>query len=118
MIRLDVHICDQRRSYVATFEGPQAEDMALAFMATRNSTHAISEDLLTRRFWVSCPYGGDGGHYEYEPLPEADQPYLIDHVRYPRLYATLYPTCEHGMSERGCYGPDHFASEEEIAQGW
>lgn len=118
MIRLDVHVCDQRRSYLVTFEGARAEDMALAFMATRRSTHAIGEDIITERVWVSCPYGGDGGHYEYQALPMDDQPHLIDAGRYPRLYAALYPTCEHGMSESGCYGPSHYVRDDELAMGW
>lgn len=35
-----------------------------------------------------------------------------------RLLAVLYPTCEHGLSESLCYGPAHYASDEEIARGY
>lgn len=37
-IVLDVHVCDQRRSYKATFA---TEDQALAFCRARGATHAI-----------------------------------------------------------------------------
>lgn len=40
MIALEIHICDQRRSYVARFS---AEDQAIAFLAKRSATHAWSE---------------------------------------------------------------------------
>ena len=45
-IILEAHICDQRRSYRVTFEGPQAENMALSFINIRHSTHVIREILL------------------------------------------------------------------------
>lgn len=35
-----------------------------------------------------------------------------------RLLALLYPQCSHGMSLALCYGPAHYATDEEIAQGW
>lgn len=37
---LEIHICDQRRSYLATFT---TQEQAVAFMTSRSSTHAISE---------------------------------------------------------------------------
>lgn len=40
MIALEIHICNQRRSYVAKFS---TEEQALAFVAVRMDTHAIYE---------------------------------------------------------------------------
>lgn len=37
---LEIHICDQRRSYLATFTN---QDQAVAFLTTRTSTHAFHE---------------------------------------------------------------------------
>lgn len=39
-IVLDVHICDQRRSYLARFS---TEAQAIDFMSVRGSTHAVTE---------------------------------------------------------------------------
>ncbi len=114
-IKLEVHICDQRRSYAVTFEGPQAENMALAFMAARRATHVVSE-------WMDYDevdrYDEDGEFRGMTQVPSEGQPHLIDGIAYPRLYAALNPTCEHGMSAWLCYGPAHYASDAEIAMGW
>lgn len=75
-IVLDVHICDQRRSYVATFAN---EQQALDFIASRSSTHAFHE--------IATP---------------------ADIRAWERLYALLYPTCEHGLSADLCGGPMHW----------
>jgi hypothetical protein len=87
-IVLDIHICDQRRSYRTVFAGPDANAMALAFCRSRSATHAFHE-------------------VEAEPLdPTTD------------LYAFLYPVCEHGMPQSSCYGPQHYYfDEEEQARG-
>jgi hypothetical protein len=37
---------------------------------------------------------------------------------YPALVDTLYPTCEHGLSESLCMGPSHYATDEEIMAGY
>lgn len=88
-IALEIHICDQRRSYLVTFEGPRAEDRALAFIDARWTTHAVHE-------------------IEDTPIDE----------RYGRLLDQLYPTCEHGLSASNCYGPQHYYfDEEEQARG-
>lgn len=50
-IALNVHICDQRRSYIVRFDGPHAETNALAFITKRREAkgpngygnHVISE---------------------------------------------------------------------------
>jgi hypothetical protein len=89
-ITLEIHICDQRRSYRVVFTGPDAQAHALAFLDTRSSTHAF---------------------HELESAP-------IDASRFPLLYDYLNPLCEHGMSLSNCYGPQHFYfDEEEQARG-
>lgn len=40
MIALEIHICDQRRSYVARFA---TDAQAVAFVTARRSTHAVYE---------------------------------------------------------------------------
>lgn len=89
-ITLLMHVCAQRRAYRVTFEaGPHAEDLALAFVQARLSTHAVSE-------------------IEEHPIDE----------RYGRLLDELYPTCTHGLDASNCYGPQHYYyDEEEQARG-
>lgn len=98
-ITLDAHHCANRHSYLVHFEGPDAEAMALRFIQERASTHAIDE-----------PYDDD----ERVPAEQRN----VDYLLYPTLYAELHPICEHGMSLNLCYGPAHYASDAEIAQGW
>lgn len=63
---------------------------AITFLEARKSTHNWDEI--------------DGGSV---PAEWAD---LLDY---------LYPTCEHGMSQNSCYGPDHFMSAaQEQAMDW
>lgn len=84
---LEIHICDQRRSYLATFA---TQEQAVEFIARKSSNHAFRE-------------------LDGQPVP-ADWKALLE---------ALHPTCEHGMSESSCYGPDHFMSAaQEQAMGW
>ncbi|MFF4777473.1 hypothetical protein ACFY05_31920 [Microtetraspora fusca] len=76
-ITLEIHICDQRRSYLATFA---TEDQAIAFIERKSATHA------------------------FHTLPE----FPIDD-QYARLWETLDPTCDHGLREALCMGPDHYS---------
>lgn len=80
-------------SYQVVFEGPDAEDRALAYMSTRKVLH-FSEVY--------------------------DRPFSYD--AFPRLSDTLNPTCDHGLSLRNCmdpYGDAHFGTrEQELANGW
>jgi hypothetical protein len=78
-IVLEIHVADQRRSYRATFQGPDAEITALRFIETRWSTHAIHE-------------------LEDQPIPQ----------KYARLLDLLYPLCEHYLSLSNCCGPQHY----------
>lgn len=94
-ITLDVSRCthDAPVSYLVTFQGPDAERWALAYMAARPT-------------------------YHFDQVIEA--PFCS--VAYPTLYATLYPTCDHGMDASLCmdpYGPNHFGTlDQELAHGW
>ena len=90
-IKLEIHKCEQRSSYLVTFDGdgPEVEARALAFIEARWTTHAVHE-------------------VEDEPIAE----------QYGTLLDRLYPTCEHGLSLSNCYGPQHYYfDEEEQARG-
>ena len=90
---LQIHICDQRRSYKATFS---TEAQALAFLAPRSTTHAWEE--------IRHLHGQDAGS-----VP----------ATWTKLLDFLYPTCEHGLSLDLCAGPDHYMSAaQEQAMGW
>lgn len=89
-ITLRIDKCEARSSYRVTFEGRNAESMALTFLAARTSTHAFSE-------------------IEYSPVSPL----------YAKLLAYLYPACEHGLSLSNCCGPQHYYfDEEEQARGY
>lgn len=85
---LEIHICDQRRSYFAQFAN---EQQAIEFYRRKyeSRNHAIFE------------------------IEEAGIP-----ADFGRLHEVLNPTCEHGLSEALCYGPSHYASDEEIRMGY
>lgn len=74
-ITLEAHICDQRRSYRVTFEGPQAEIMAMLFIDARRSTHVIQEVVLFEECWVCAPHGAD--EFYRQDVLAAEQPYAI-----------------------------------------
>jgi hypothetical protein len=52
MITLEVHICDQRRSYIARFS---TEAQALDFVKSRNTTHAFHEVEAEPLGYATCP---------------------------------------------------------------
>lgn len=116
MIALEAHNCKARHSYKVIFEGPNAEDMALAFIDARMATHAFGEWLE----YESVPRVDEwsGEFVGMVDVISDDQPNLVNGNIYPRLYERLHPTCEHGLSADLCYGPAHYASDFEIAQGW
>jgi hypothetical protein len=83
---LDVHICDQRRSYRVTF-APGNDQVAANFVNSRRNYCAIME------------------------LAEMDHDApAVDYNVWPLFYDALYPTCEHGLSLQLCEGPDHYMS--------
>jgi hypothetical protein len=78
VISLEVHGCGATSgsSWTATFDGPDAERWALAYVSARSSTHAFSESRVN---------------------PVA--------ARFAKLLDMLHPTCEHGLSLDLCAGP-------------
>lgn len=89
-ITLEMLACDGSAHWLVTFHGPDAEVAALAYLHTRRATHV--------------PYELAEDSFSY--------------TRFPRLADYLNPTCEHGLSAHLCFGPAHYASDAEIAQGW
>jgi hypothetical protein len=90
-VTLELHHCRNRQSHLVTFEGPDAEAWAVAYLSSRLSTHAVHE-LRTRPF---------------------------SYQRFPKLAELLYPTCGHGMSADLCEGPEHWMTrDQEMARGW
>jgi hypothetical protein len=120
VIKLEAHHCKNGVTYTVTFEGPNAEQMAIDYATARRSTHAISELIIFDQVWECCPYGGDSGRLI--DVPAQDQPHLIDSELYPALWAYLNPICHHGLSEHLCMDPigeHHFGTREwAMAQGW
>jgi hypothetical protein len=102
---LDVHVCAARRSYTATFTGPRADALAVAFIEERSSTHAFA--------FVLCDGCSRDGRCDGTGQCA---PGVLD--AFPATFATLYPTCEHGMGGRLCMGPDHFMSAEQERALW
>jgi len=93
-VALEVHICDQRRSYTAEFA---SGDQAVAFMTRNAANHSITE-------------------MEDRPVAPMYGPVTPDVIR---LLDALYPQCEHGLSLELCYGPQHYPSaDDERAMGW
>lgn len=78
---LDVHICDQRRSYRATFATDEA---AADFIARKRSTCAME---------IVNDEDGEG-----DAIAAA----------FPKALDVLFPTCEHGLSQSLCFGPGHY----------
>lgn len=79
------------RTYLATFEGPDADTRAAAYITARSHSHSFAE-MPTRPFSANA---------------------------FPKVTALLYPTCDHGMSADNCHGFDHFMSrDQEIALGF
>jgi len=90
---ITLEVWDSTLSYRVVFEGADAEEWALAYMAARPSLH-------------------------FTEAPEAP-----NHLpAFPGLAAKLYPTCHHGLALDLCmdpYGENHFGTrEQELAQGW
>lgn len=89
-ITLNVHICNQRRSYEVKFFGEAAEDAALAF--------------ITKRYEAKGP--NDYGNHVISELQEAPVG-----SEFGRLLDLLHPLCEHGMSADLCAGPNHYPAD-------
>lgn len=87
-ITLCVDIIDQRRAYLVTFQGDQAERRALDFITRKqaDSNHVVSE-------------------LHDHPI----------HQVHALLIRHLYPQCQHGLSLDLCYGPGHYAPDHAFA---
>lgn len=82
-LTMEAHICDQRRSYVVSWQGTDAD------VDTR------AAEWMKER----------GMRYAFLDIEE----YPVNWTRFPKVYAYLYPTCDHGLSLAGCYDPiNHF----------
>jgi hypothetical protein len=79
-ITLEMQVCETNQWYVVTFEGPNAERMALDFIGKRIMTHLV---------------------HEVDKTP-------VDYQQYPLLAERLFPDCEHGLSLALCSGPNHY----------
>lgn len=56
-------------------------------------------------------FGGGYAWFALEDSPVPDQ--------WDALYHLLFPTCDHGLSEDLCWGPNHYpTADEERAMGW
>lgn len=91
-ITVEIHNCERRRSYMATFTGPRADDIAADFLTERAGTHTYS-----------VPPGED-----------------LDVVAFPRTAALVFPVCHHGMSAWLCMDPDgphHWGTREQEMLG-
>lgn len=93
MITLEIAICDQRRSYMATFA---------------NGFQAVAKlKALTARDKAQGYEFGNHAWYELEDDPITPQvgPISEDALF---LHEFLYPSCEHGLSLAMCAGPGHY----------
>ncbi len=80
MITLLATHCENSVIYRVTFEGPRAEDVALAYMSDRGWTHAFDVD-------------------DTAPVDP----------RHTRVVRKLMPeSCPHGLSMWLCEGPSHY----------
>jgi len=90
---ITLEVWGQGVAYEVTFEGPQAQDRALAYVSARKALHF--GDVYDRPF-------------SYEA--------------FPAMADLLHPMCHHTMSLSQCmdpYGPNHFGTrEQELANGW
>lgn len=98
--KLEMHICDQRRSYFVEFH---RECDVITFIRRHEEAN---EALLNA--------GTYGGGYAWSPVEDSPVP-----EQWAALCDLLFPTCEHGMSADLCWGPNHYPTrEEEMARGW
>lgn len=86
-ICFEVMACDGSARWEVVFEGPDAEDHALAYWEARSAAHALHE-VISRPF---------------------------NYTTFPRMAAKVNPICHHGMSANLCMDPigeHHFGTRE------
>lgn len=79
-IQLLAHCCATQVSFTVTFAGTGADAAAADYMKTRGSTH----DFV---------------------FADEDE---TDYMTAPLTFAAMFPSCEHGLSEWLCAGPNHY----------
>ncbi len=79
-IKLLATCCATQVSYTVTFAGAGADAAAVEYLTTRGATHAFEFA------------DEDGSDFTTAPL----------------LFAAMFPSCEHGLSEWLCAGPNHY----------
>lgn len=100
ILRLEVSMCRERQSYTVIFEGPDADTMAIEYM----DRTAVADKAA----------GYEHGNRAFHEIPG----YPYDAEKFGKVYERLNPICEHGLSANLCYGPAHYAREDEVASGW
>lgn len=104
MIALEVHLIDERRSYVAKFA---TDAQAISFIKAREP-HGPRR---AEKYLLGQPVGG---HVFYVADPDNTEGWDAA----PQTTAYLFPECKHGLSQANCYGPQHYYfDEEEQARG-
>jgi hypothetical protein len=89
-VTLDVHICDQRRSYRVTFA---TERQAIEFVERKSQPTDAH------------PYGNQA-FFEVDECPLV--PWFL------ALDAVLNPECEHGLAASLCSGPNHYGEPGDV----
>ena len=96
VFKLEVHICNQSRSYYPSFN---TEDQVLGFIARREAQDEAWREANAAPAW-------SGGHTYTEledyPIPET----------WSRVWDLLYPSCPHNLSLDLCYGPGHYPPDD------
>lgn len=80
-IALTATCCPTGVTFTATFTGPDADRIAAAWIRSRRNYAFSTADL------------------DLEP------------EEFPETLDTLFPTCEHGLSESLCAGPGHYPAD-------
>jgi hypothetical protein len=81
-----------------TFEGPDAEAHALAYITRNSYPQRLALDFI----W-DLPVNEESDAAEVDAFFDA----------FPGIVARRFPTCEHGMDATRCYGPGHYPDAEQ-----
>lgn len=95
-LTIEAHHCANGVTFTVTFTGPDADARCVTYMTERGMTHAFC-----------TPYEADDTRARE-----------VDLADFPLTFAHLNPICEHGLALDLCYGPQHYATDAEIAAGW
>ncbi|SDP97800.1 hypothetical protein [Lentzea jiangxiensis] len=98
------HVRCEGRSFTVTFEGPNADSIAV--------------DYINRRYSIINSASGFCDVTFHEPEDDNGRPVEVPDTVHRALYPLEYALCPHNMSLANCYGPDHWCRPEEIAMGW